>query len=86
MWLKIPPSKAYSTVPWSSIYYKKQKPGKAFYSKYVLELEKKAQERETERNTNPCFHTDCGRLWSWAWTLVCVGAASPELANRKGFV
>lgn len=54
MWLKIPPSKAYSTVPWSSIYYKKQKPGKAFYSKYVLELEKKAQERDGKEH-EPLF-------------------------------
>lgn len=53
MWLKTPPSKAYTTVPWSYIYYKKQNPGKAFYSKYVLELEKEAQESEMERNMNP---------------------------------
>lgn len=66
MWLKIPPSKAYSTVPWSYIYYKKQKPGKAFYSKYVLELEKEAQESEMERNMNLFPHG------LWKALVVCM--------------
>lgn len=78
--------KSLDTTPWSYIHYKRQKPGKALYGKYVLELVKEAQQSKMTRNTNLRFHMGCGKFWWCTGTVVYVFTPSPELAGRKEFI